>query len=111
MRTGSWKKSKHMSLTNRGLETVIQMKWLPATESYRVTKIERMMGATPTVTHDRIEDAVEAVASFRHLCVEAIEQEFEFPDRAGTSLMSVDVGAQERIDAAYKAGPRRDHDA
>ena len=76
---GNWKKSKKMSLTNRGLETSIGMAYLIETESYRVTKVERMIGGIPSTTYDRILDGTEAVESFRHLCTEAIEQEFTHP--------------------------------
>ncbi len=79
MNKGSWKKGRHMNLVNRGLETIVVMKYLPATETYRVSKIERMIGGQPATTYDRILDTVEATESFVTLCTEALSADFEHP--------------------------------
>jgi len=86
---GNWKKSRHMVLMNRGLETKVTMEWLPATESYRIVKRERMVGGIPTVTYDRILTGTEAVDSFHHLCVEAVETEWTMPERKGVNLIDL----------------------
>ena len=79
--TGHWKKSRQMTLVNRGLTTVVKQEWLSATESYRVTRFERLLGAAPSTTYDRILDDPEASKSFRHLCTEAVDLDFSFPQR------------------------------
>ena len=78
---GQWRKSRTMNLVNRGLTTVIKQEWLSTTESYRVTRIERMLGAAPSTTHDRILDDPEASESFRALCIEAVDLDFKFPEK------------------------------
>ena len=78
-----WRKNKSMAFTNRGLETIVTMRWLPETKSYRITRIERMIGAAPNQTYDRIFDPEVAVTTFAELCIKAIEQEFTFPERSG----------------------------
>ncbi len=89
MTNGNWRKSKSMKLINRGLEVHVSMAYLPETETYRVTKIERMLGGIPTTVYDRILGGIEAIESFRHLCNESIDQEWEFPERTGTKLINL----------------------
>ena len=79
---GQWKKSRQMTLVNRGLTTVVKQEWLSATESYRVTRFERLLGAAPSTTYDRILDDPEASESFRHLCTEAVDLDFSYPERS-----------------------------
>ena len=81
---GLWRKSRTMNLVNRGLTTVIKQEWLSATKSYRVSRIERMLGAAPSTTHDRILDDPEASESFRALCIEAVDLDFSFPTNSET---------------------------
>ena len=75
-----WSKRRVMNLTNRGLETVVSEEYLPATDTWRVTKIERMMGSVPTTTYDRILGHPESFTEFQHLCTEALAQEFDMPE-------------------------------
>ena len=78
----AWKKNKSMKLMNRGLETIITMSYLLATESYRLTMIERMVGGMPTQVYDKIFEPTDAIDTFEKLCIEAIEKQFEFPERS-----------------------------
>ena len=77
----AWKKNKSMKLMNRGLETIITMNYLLATESYRISMIERMVGGMPTQVYDKIFEPTDAVDTFEKLAIEAVEKQFEFPKR------------------------------
>ena len=86
---GHWKKSRSMKLINRGLEIHVTEDWLRATESWRVTRIERMVGGTPSTTYDRIMADPESSEEFRRLCREAIDQDFEMPDHANGKVFDL----------------------
>ena len=90
---GHWKKSRGMELTNRGIETRITQSWLTETESYRISRREKVLGGEWVKTHDRILDEPEATASFRALCIDAVNRDFDHVGGTGRVLDLTDAEA------------------